>query len=161
MDGNLTTLATRMAALRNAIPGYANAKKIEVARAVHEKLIEATPVDTGAAMSNWPVSLDAPIAETNPPHAMSPRGAMIADEWTHAVDPETTRAANLPMSQEQREAVLTDTKPGDVVFIANNLPYIKRLNAGSSTQAPAGFVEAAVLVGINKFEEASDVTLTY
>jgi hypothetical protein len=150
-----------MAALRTAIPVYANAKKIEVVRAIHEKLIEVTPVDTGAAMSNWPVSLDAPIAETNPPHVKSPRGAMIADEWTHAADPSATRAANLPMAQEQREAVLVDAKAGDVIFIANNLPYISALNRGTSTQAPKMFVESAIIVGTDKTETSSDVTLDY
>ena len=34
------------------------------------------------------------------------------------------------------------------VFSTNNASYIQRLNAGSSTQAPAGFVELAIAAGV-------------
>ncbi|MFZ1074803.1 MAG: hypothetical protein WAN50_00285 [Minisyncoccia bacterium] len=161
MAGDLGTLATRMAALRAAIPGYANAKKVEVARAVHEHLITNTPVDTGQAMSNWDVTLNAPAVETNPPFVPSPRGFRVDKVWYHTVDPESTRAANIPMAQEERELALADSVSGDTVFISNNLPYIKRLDEGSSTQAPEGFTDAALIVGTQKFEAESEVTLTY
>jgi hypothetical protein len=41
-------------------------------------------------------------------------------------------------------ASIPDTQPGDPIYIANNVPYIQRLNDGSSKQAPAGFVEDAI-----------------
>jgi hypothetical protein len=41
--------------------------------------------------------------------------------------------------------ILTNKKPGQSIYVQNNASYIKRLNEGSSTQAPAGFVEAAIL----------------
>lgn len=34
--------------------------------------------------------------------------------------------------------------PGEKIWIANNLPYINKLNDGSSTQAPTNFVELEV-----------------
>ena len=34
------------------------------------------------------------------------------------------------------------------VYSTNNATYIQRLNAGSSTQAPAGFVEVAIAQGV-------------
>lgn len=39
------------------------------------------------------------------------------------------------------------SQPGRPIHLTNNLPYIIPLNEGHSTQAPAGFVEAAVRVG--------------
>jgi hypothetical protein len=35
------------------------------------------------------------------------------------------------------------------VWLSNNVPYIRQLNAGSSQQAPAMFVEKAAEVGRN------------
>jgi hypothetical protein len=40
------------------------------------------------------------------------------------------------------------------VFVTNNVPYILRLNAGSSAQAPAGFVDKAVATGVAATEQA-------
>lgn len=39
---------------------------------------------------------------------------------------------------------ISQYKIGQTVFVSNNLPYIRRLNDGWSSQAPAGFVEAAI-----------------
>ncbi len=50
------------------------------------------------------------------------------------------------------KAVPTD----GTAFISNSVPYINRLNEGSSTQAPAGFVQLAV---ISAGLAASDVRL--
>ena len=36
------------------------------------------------------------------------------------------------------------------IYIANNVPYIGRLNAGSSQQAPAGFVESVIASEVAK-----------
>ena len=50
-------------------------------------------------------------------------------------------------------AVLVGYKIGQRVIINNNVPYIVRLNTGSSTQAPAGFVEKAVQAAVRKSQE--------
>src|ERR1044072_8825569 len=47
-------------------------------------------------------------------------------------------------------AAIAKFKLNDTVYIANSVPYIRRLNDGWSTQAPAGFIDAAVQVGIRK-----------
>lgn len=44
-------------------------------------------------------------------------------------------------------------KLADTIYISNALPYIRRLNDGWSTQAPAGFIDAAVQVGTRKGKE--------
>jgi hypothetical protein len=45
------------------------------------------------------------------------------------------------------EAAIAANKTADVLVIFNAVPYIRRLNEGSSRQAPAGFIEKAVLAG--------------
>ena len=77
-----------------------------------------TPVDTGRARSNWLTSLGKPRTGTV--------------EVGGAPNPRST---------------IAQRKPGQVIFITNNLPYIQRLNEGSSSQAPANFVEMAVMEG--------------
>ena len=50
---------------------------------------------------------------------------------------------------------LSSFKLGDSVYIANGLPYIRRLNDGHSTQQPEGFIEKAIQVGVRKGIEAT------
>lgn len=103
---------------------------INTVLAVDTTLVLATPVDTGRARSNWQVALDGPAEGT-------------IDE---PMDIGTIQAA--------AANVVSRHKPGDgQINITNNLPYIGRLNKGWSAQAPAGFVEQAILAAseiINK-----------
>ena len=85
------------------------------------QLVQRTPVDTGRARSNWLVSLTTRITETVPETTAS----------------QAINAASSVISKFN--VILNKT-----IFISNNLPYIRRLNEGSSTQAPAGFVDDAV-----------------
>jgi hypothetical protein len=109
-------------------------------------LVNVTPVDTGAALSNWQVSLNEPVPETLPPYAPSQRGKMVAGSWTHTIDPSVTREANIPPTLEAARARLLEKQPGDAIHLQNWVPYIVKLNNGSSQQAPAGFVERAQLI---------------
>jgi hypothetical protein len=81
----------------------------------------------GTARANWQVSID---AATN----------VVID------DPDPSGSATI----QQGTQVAGGAQIGQTVWIVNNLPYIGRLNDGHSTQAPAGFVEAAVQVGITR-----------
>lgn len=89
-----------------------------VVRATRE-LIKATPRQTGFAQSNW-------LAGTGPAPT-----APIGDKQ------------NIDLTQQSRGlSALRNYRIRDgEIYIVNNCPYIGRLNAGSSTQAPAGFVE--------------------
>lgn len=51
---------------------------------------------------------------------------------------------NVPGSIFDGEVDVEGFKLGQELHISNDQPYIRRLNAGSSAQAPAGFVEATV-----------------
>jgi len=94
----------------------------EIAVNATANLIATTPVDTGCARANWVPSIGAPHA-----------GVVGAEG---APDTSAQRAGLADVLRFK----LADGK----AFVSNNVPYIGRLNAGSSTQAPAAFVEAAV-----------------
>jgi hypothetical protein len=92
------------------------------AMAAMRALTMETPVDTGRAKNNWNADIN-------------------------AVDASITETANPSADGTDKiNAALASYKQGDTVFISNNLPYIRRLNEGHSKQAPAGFVEAAVML---------------
>jgi hypothetical protein len=103
----------------------------EIGGAVAERLVPATPVLTGFARGNWRPALNAP--PTVPITFLDPTGASTVAKI---------------------KAVAKRAGPGDVLFITNLAPYIGALNAGSSPQASAGFVEAAVDKGTEEALEA-------
>lgn len=95
-----------------------------------QTVVLATPVDTGRARMNWIATIDVPAEEPVP---INPGG--------------------VERSLAESRAVIA-TYNGEVnraIWLTNSLPYIQRLNAGSSQQAPAGFVEKAVGVARGEF----------
>lgn len=79
-------------------------------------LTEVTPFDTGWARANWIPTLGQPATGTGG---------------------EAAKQAGLV-------AVLAFRLGSGLVFVSNRVPYIRRLDGGSSTQAPAGFVQFAI-----------------
>jgi len=96
----------------------------EVAERVHGALVLGTPVKTGYARSNWLVGV----------------GSDKTGEVPIRSEVETIAAGSAAI----RGRVKGDTE----VIITNEVHYMPLLNAGSSRQAPAGFVEKAVAVGV-------------
>lgn len=93
-----------------------------------------TPVDTGWARANWVPSIGAPHEGTvgeRPPKAEEGRAQVQADD-----------SASVAGVAEVAARYTLNRGP---VFISNNVPYIQALNDGHSKQAPAGFVQAAVI----------------
>lgn len=95
----------------------------KLALSVNRTLVLSTPVDTGRARSNWLVALN-----------------KVEKGTTQEVDKDGTEA------QAKAIGVVTRYNLGDEINIANNLPYIGRLNNGHSKQSPAGFVQKAIQV---------------
>lgn len=87
---------------------------------VDAELVRRTPVDTGRARANWLPSLNSPDVK------------IVA-----------------PGAKPNIENTLAGFSIKDTVLITNNLPYIRKLNDGSSLQAPKGFVQDAIQVGKN------------
>ncbi len=108
-----------------------------VALAVDAAVVLATPVDTGRARANWQVEVNRPITATREPYVPGTGGS--------------AGSANAQAAIEQGKSAVARYRGGLLdasVHITNNLPYIGRLNEGSSAQAPAAFVEKAVAVGV-------------
>lgn len=83
-----------------------------------------TPIDTSWASNNWTAQITSPRRE--------PIGS-----------PENVGAAAAEQ-QASLGALLGYRLLNGPVFITNNVPYITLLNQGTSKQAPAGFVQAAI-----------------
>lgn len=87
-----------------------------------------TPVDTGWARANWVPQIGEPFRGTAGTREQAEAGNVSGAEQGQGL---ATVAATYKLERGK-------------VYISNNVPYIGRLNAGSSRQAPAGFVEAAI-----------------
>jgi hypothetical protein len=92
-----------------------------------------TPVDTGWARANWIPTVG--TASGRPAPRPIDRGVA------------TTAAANVFAEGEAAVAAIVTTYRASMgpVTIANNVPYILKLDAGSSKQAPSGFVRRAIV----------------
>lgn len=95
----------------------------KVALVANQTVIMATPVDTGRARANWQVSIDT--------------------EVTGEVD-----GTDAQGSMARNAEVIRGYRNGSII-LQNNVPYIGALNAGSSAQAPSGFVERALQAAAN------------
>lgn len=95
----------------------------------------ATPVRSGLARANWNISVN-------------------------TVDKTTTENTSQPDYIGEAQAATAGLKVTDTVYLTNNLPYIKRLNNGYSKQAPASFVEKAVLVAKNRAKRKIKTTVS-
>lgn len=78
-----------------------------------------TPVDTNHARANWVPSIGAPYTGESDGTSDGQHAAGVA-------------------------AVVSYRPSDGPLFVSNNVPYIAYLNMGSSTQAPAGFVERCI-----------------
>lgn len=129
----LRGFANRMRVVATAVPNRADVLVRQVTLAVAATVVKRTPVDTGRAKGNWQANLGAPAAGALPKPPGGP-----------------AQAVNRAM--ERANEVAAAYRGGVDVHITNNLPYIQRLNEGSSDQAPAGFVEAAAASAVRKIQ---------
>lgn len=101
-----------------------------VAIVADRELVLATPVDTGRARSNWVVSLGSPAELPIEAYVPGSKGS--------------TSGANSQAATNQAQEEINRRQTEQDVYISNNVDYIEHLNNGSSAQAPAGFVQAAI-----------------
>jgi len=126
---------------------------IGVTLATHGHLVSkpaegGTPVDTGWARSNWVPRMGKPFEGT-----AGSRPDKIRDFNAHAVGMSATIVGGKIDEGPQKDGVasISGYRLGiGNLFVTNNVPYIGRLNAGSSKQAPRGFVERAILRAITE-----------
>lgn len=85
----------------------------------------ATPVDTGHARANWQVGIDTSITEE-----------IDANDESGAA------------TVSKNAGTIRTAQPRKMIVLSNNVPYILRLNEGSSEQAPAMFIQIAILQAV-------------
>lgn len=119
-------LGNRLREYGRDLPRRVNDVKKGTALAILNELVPNTPVKTGKARSNYVVGINAPSRLVRGSEAVSRTGAVSITEG---------------------ERTIRGAKPGDAIFISNNLPYIDKLDQGSPTQQPAGFRARAVAAG--------------
>lgn len=131
-----------------------------IAAQIGEAVVRDTPVDTGAARSKWIMSIDQIATFIIPPYAPYPKThseiyAYHANERkagrTHLIElGRKDEEANAVSAISQHFATLQNFDPArnSTIYIANNVPYMGKLDAGYSPQTPAGFVMRAVEKGV-------------
>lgn len=138
--GTLLGLALKLERRAKLLDEQASDAAVQMTLTVLDALVFKTPVDSSEALSNWQVRLNSPADNRIDPYFPGEKGS--------------TQRSSAQAAIEAAKAVLAGKKAGDVVYISNVLPYIGRLNDGYSGQAPAGFVEASVLIGRKRFKTA-------
>lgn len=106
-----------------------NRTKYEIAKQAFEEVVPTTPVKFGWARASWAVGRS-PVTQKDLPRP--PKGTIYPP-------------AKFNVSYSENDD--TDFE------IVNDAPHIWRLNGGWSTQAPAGFIEAATDRGIRRANE--------
>lgn len=107
-------------------------KRASVGNAILEAVVEATPVDTSKALSNWQVSPNGAPGSEIEAHFAGSRGS--------------TRGASARQALALGVRSIRAGRLQEGLLIFNAAPYIRRLNDGWSAQAPSGFIEKAVLL---------------
>jgi hypothetical protein len=109
------------------LDNFSERQLIRLALEVNANCIVATPVDIGWARAGW-------VASTGRPHQL---GADLSP------DPSDVTIALGRQSAGNAEVVGYRLAQGNL-FSTNNVTYIEVLNSGSSSQAPAAFVQSAI-----------------
>lgn len=132
MGRSLKDLAKSMRARAEALDTLASDVAVAGAKAMLTELVEVTPVDTSTALSNWQISIGAPVVSDIPAVAEGRYGS------TRGVSADKTVADGLEKLQGK--------KPGETIFLSNLTPYIGDLDDGTSAQFAGGFVPRALIV---------------
>lgn len=94
----------------------------KIALDVFRRVIIKTPVRTGRARGNWQAATGS-----------SAVGVLDA----------TDTSGSSAIAKAAAKCAAWEPKAGSI-FLTNNLPYIERLESGSSTQAPSGMVAITI-----------------
>lgn len=115
------SFAQQLASFEEKTSGKMDMAVRKIALELFSRVILKSPVDTGRFRGNWQVSIGS-----------IPDGTLEVDDKSGSATVSKATAATMGV------------KAGDVIYLANNLPYGPRLEAGYSGQAPAGMVALSV-----------------
>lgn len=142
---DIGSLQVRIEARTDALMKNVSVLTRNTARAILNRLAVSTPVDEGVAISNWQVSLSGPPVTRLPAYFPGNAGS--------------TKGENARAMLQTARAIIPGFYAGknETLYIGNPIPYIAQLNQGSSAQAPAGFVETAILAGSEHVRSAAPI----
>lgn len=149
---DLRSFAKRIRVKANYVTKNSDTLTRRVALAIVQTLVAGppglvTPVKTGRARANWRTLLYKPGNVLYwPPNNIPGSGKPASPEEG------AQRALD-----EAHETLGAYTGGRRSIWIANNVPYIRDLNRGTSSQAPAGFIEAAVAAGKAEIAKAKPI----
>lgn len=98
----------------------------KVATYAYTNISVRTPVKTGRARGNWQIGIN---------------------------QVETSQLDRKGISTNEEIPKLNQVKEDETIYISNNLPYIQKLEYGSSKQAPSGMVGVTFAELQNKIEK--------
>jgi hypothetical protein len=151
MAGNMRDLAAFCYGLPAKIKVATNERKKTVVLDIENNLTQMTPIDTGAAISNWQVTVGAPASEPIDPYVPSTAGAYDH----HGIGDGHGGAANAAAAMDVARANIAGVTQGETIYIANVVDHIGFLNEdGRSPQAQPGFVERAIMLGRDTADRA-------
>lgn len=130
----LREFSVRIKRVAGRVPERADVMTRRVLLACAATVVLRTPVDTGRARANWQAQVGQPAQGTLPEPSSPAQGP----------------AAALARAQ----AVAAAYRGEKSLHLTNNLPYISALNRGSSSQAPANFVQAAIAAALQAIRAA-------
>lgn len=102
---------------------------------LNNRLRDVTPVETRWAASNWIGNIGSAPVPIGEPATITERLALV---------PAAREIQNSGLSLLRSYLLASGN-----IYISNNVNYIQTLNDGSSQQAPAGFVQAAIRTTVN------------
>ncbi len=132
----LDDMAKRLDRIAVRVEGNVERAMKDCAQVVLRSVVEATPVDTGKARSNWTPELDRAFEGLFPARVPGIKGS------TGDANSVATIEAGAPVIET------FDIHTNREIHITNNVGHIQSLNDGHSQQAPADFVRIAVLEGL-------------
>ncbi len=117
---------------RHTVPEKHDKIVKKIAMQVLEGVVKGTPVDTGRARGAWTVTTGSPSEEVPPmKEGHIPEKKAETEVRTETIGKGTD--------------IIKAAKPAkEVIWIANNVPYIEELEDGSSKQSPAGMLESTL-----------------
>jgi hypothetical protein len=123
----------------------------ELQARAYQILTVETPVRTGFARAGWTPSIGAPDT-TGPSRPASSPGAEGSASFNLV---KAQAEALLALRSRKSEQIRSTYKLADgVVFISNNVNYMRYLNDGTSAQAPKQFVERGIKLAVTATRRA-------
>lgn len=122
----------------------ANQAALALALNLAENIIRATPVDTGWARANWWPQINTKNAPPNAgvPNPRTSTQGLQGKAKAQALDRNGQAGASASMARAA--STFAQGKAGDRFTLANGVPYILKLEYGSSKQAPEGMVRLSI-----------------